>query len=212
MKNKFKLKNMKKITFIFAFMVASTIMFAQPVSDNAIIPMSVSLNSILRLNVVSGGNIEFVVNTISQYTAGVSNSAKYTTTFTVASSVDFRVGLRAEDATFIGTDLVGNTMPLDNIGYLINEDGTGADPANWDLEPFDGAEAVEPLDDTEVFIVTSTGGAGAGDIAKNKFLIKWELATAALILVNTTAETLLAQSLAADRYSTNVWLTLSATP
>ena len=109
---------MKKITLsIIALFFAGQMSFAQAVSEHAIIPVSVTLNSILRLNVVTGGNIEFVVNTIDQYTNGISNSTQYTTNFTVASSTDFDVTLMAEDATLIGSDNSAHTMTLDNIGY-----------------------------------------------------------------------------------------------
>ncbi|MCK4664546.1 MAG: hypothetical protein KAT68_16880 [Bacteroidales bacterium] len=199
---------MRKLLFGFlAFIIAGT-SFAQPVSDNAIIPMSISLNSILRLNVLSGGNIEFVVNNINQYTAGIPNSAKYTTEFTVASSVDFDVDLRAESATaeFNGTDLFANKMDLDNVGYALAVTGGGAHATNWTLAPVPAAAPVA-LTNGDVTIITSIVGLGAGDIAQNKFQILWELGTS---LGTMNASTLLAQSLAADRYTANIWLTLSA--
>ena len=56
------------------------------------------LNSILRLNVTSGGNIEFTINNIDQYTAGIANGTRYDTKFTVASSVDFNVLMYARMA------------------------------------------------------------------------------------------------------------------
>ena len=37
--------------------------FGQAVADQGVIPVSVTLNQILRLNVTSGGNINFVINT-----------------------------------------------------------------------------------------------------------------------------------------------------
>jgi hypothetical protein len=81
--------------------------FGQAVNAQAIIPVSVTLNSILRLTGVSGGNIDFVVNTIEQYTNGINNGggdARYQTNFTVSASQDFNVTVRAEDLTFFGQD------------------------------------------------------------------------------------------------------------
>ncbi|MCB9002091.1 MAG: hypothetical protein H6537_09000 [Bacteroidales bacterium] len=52
------------------YCLLASLAFGQAVNDQAIIPVSVTLNSILRLTVVSGGNIDFVVNTIDQYTSG----------------------------------------------------------------------------------------------------------------------------------------------
>lgn len=199
------MKNSVFRLLIFLFAVAPAI--AQPVSDNAVIPVSVTLNSILRLNVVKGGNITFKVNTIKQYQDGIPTSALLETRFTVASSVDFDVDLLAQDATFIGTDITAgtNTMPLDNVGYKVSEDGSGGDPANWAIQStlIELTNAAQP-------IVTSVVGAGAGGADKNDFTIEWELATAGLIAINTTAKTLLAQSLKPDYYTTNVFLILSA--
>ena len=62
---------MRKLFYSLALLFLSQVSFGQAVNDQAIIPVSVTLNSILRLTVVSGGNIEFVVNTIDQYTGGI---------------------------------------------------------------------------------------------------------------------------------------------
>ncbi|MFP4605983.1 MAG: hypothetical protein ACLFNJ_11450, partial [Bacteroidales bacterium] len=66
--------------------------FSQAVDDRAVVPVSVTLNSILRLNVESGGNIEFNFNTLEQYENGISGidqDDQYSTKLTIASSVDW---------------------------------------------------------------------------------------------------------------------------
>ena len=194
---------MRKLFYAAALLLISQMGFGQAVNDQAIIPVSITLNSILRLTVVSGGNIDFVVNTIAQYTSGINNlggDARYHTNFTVSASQDFDVTLRAEDATFLGQDNAANTMPLDNVGLDLTESGTGADPANWTL-PI----AVLPLTNVAQNIVTGSAGAAAGGADKNNFTIQWRLGTLEGGM-NTT--TLLAQSLTPDRYITNVFLEL----
>ncbi|MCP4178458.1 MAG: hypothetical protein GY756_11895 [bacterium] len=197
---------MKKIITIFVAIALSTSMLkAQPISDMGVIPIGVTLNSILRLEIVSGGNIEFVVSTIAQYTAGIANLPVYDTNFTVSSSRNFDVDLYSENVDLVNVD-GGANMPLDNIGYTITELGTGADGTQWDL-----AAGIQILDDTPaITIVDGIVGAGAGNSAQNDFVINWELATAAVIAANTTAETLLVQSLAGGRYITNVILVLTS--
>ena len=186
---------MKKLTILFAAVMFSiTAAFSQPVSDMGIIPVGVTLNSILRLNITNGGSIEYVVNTMDQYTTGVSNSPGYTTTFTVASSVDFNVNLYADNSQFTGVDVAGlgaNTMPLDHLAYFLTDVGgsgatlTPANPGFADL-----AQA------------SSTIVAGpAGDIVTNQYSVSWELGTG-----NTSAGSVL--GLAADRYVVNVFLEL----
>jgi hypothetical protein len=196
--------NMKKLSFLLLSLGISILTYAQPVADNAVIPVSVNLNSILRLNVTSGGNIEFTFTNIDQYTNGLSNTDRYDTHFTVASSVDFDVDLSTEDATFIGADNPANTMNLNFVAYEVTSNGSGVDGTNWN---FIGAPATpEDLTQTPAFpIVASVGGFGAGDVTQNAFIINWECGTAA-----TGGGDLLSASLPADRYTTNVYLVLSA--
>lgn len=205
---------MKKLGLsITAIFLSIGLAFSQPVSDMGIIPVGVTLNSILRLNIVSGGNIEFVVNTIDQYTNGVANTPLYTTNFTVASSVDFDVRMYAENAGLSATDNPANpVMNLGNVGYWITEQGaTYASPNNWTINGNGTAASVTdvltsvPATD----IITGVLNKAAGDVTENDFSIHWELATANVIGVSGLAS-LLTQSLAADRYVVNVFLVLEA--
>ncbi|MGE4290259.1 MAG: hypothetical protein AB7E36_16385 [Salinivirgaceae bacterium] len=194
---------MKKLTLLFASLGIAFLSYAQPVADNAVIPVSVNLNSILRLNVTSGGNIEFTFSNINQYTNGLGNTDRYDTRFTVASSVDFNVTLSTEDATFIGADDPNNTMDLNFVAYEIVSDGTGVDATNWNL--IGTAGTVEDLAQNPATpIVESIAGSGAGDVNQNAFIINWECGTA-----DTGGGDLLGASLPADRYTTNVYLVLS---
>lgn len=197
---------MKKLIYSLSLLLISQFGFGQAVNDQAIIPVSVTLNSILRLTVVSGGNIDFVVNTITQYQSGINNggaNAQYQTRFTVSSSQDFDVTLRAEDGTLIGQDNPAHTMPLDNIGYDLTEAGSGADGTNWDLPA-----AVLALTNVAANIVTGAAGFAAGSAAQNDFTIQWRLGTSEDLAMN--GSSLLAQSLDPDRYITNVVLELVA--
>ena len=192
---------MRKLLFTLALAVLSQVSFGQAVNDQAIIPVSVTLNSILRLTVVSGGNIDFVVNTIDQYTNGINSGgadARWQTNFTVSSSQDFDVTLAAEDAFLMGQDDPANTMTLDNIGLDLT--GSGGGPANWALPA-----TVLALTNVAQNIVTGVVGASAGDATQNNFTIRWRLGTSEDAMIGTT---LLAQSLTPDRYITNVFLEL----
>ncbi len=194
---------MRKLFFAAAMLLLSQAGFGQAVNDQAIIPVSVTLNSILRLTIVSGVNIDFVVNTIGQYTSGINfggGDARYQTDFTVSASQDFNVTIRAEDANFLGQDNAANTMPLNNVGLDLSETGSGADPGNWALPG-----TVLALTNGAQNIVTGVVGAAAGGADKNNFTIRWRLGT---IEGAMNPSTLLAQSLTPDRYITNVFLEL----
>ncbi|NPA67260.1 MAG: hypothetical protein GXO50_01490 [Chlorobi bacterium] len=196
---------MRKLTVLLTAVLLSTAAaFSQPVSDSGVIPVGVTLNSILRLNITSGGNLEYVVNTIDQYTNGIPQNARYDTHFTVASSVDFDVSLTADAATFIGVDDATHTIPLDNLGYLVVADAgaSGSDGVNWDLPG-----TVLALSSSPVNIVESNyTGLGAGDINQNAFVIQWRLGTRE---TNMNSTSLLEQSITSDRYVVNAIIQLS---
>lgn len=203
---------MKKLSVLFVGLLLGMATIAQPVVDNAIIPVAVNLNSILRLNVSSGGNIEFTVNTLTQYSSGVNAggaSDRYNTDFTVASSVDFDVLLYSETDALYGIDDPSRSIALDNVGYSIESTGTGVEGTNYTLEA-GGSDpsAVVPLTDNVAHqTVSSVAGAGAGDITQNAFRLRWRLGTTE---GGMNGATLLSQSFAPDRYTTNVFLVLQA--
>ena len=193
---------MKKLVLGVAMLLLAQMGFGQAVTDNAVIPVSITLNSILRLSVTSGGNIQFVVNTIDQYENGIANTSQYTTTFQVASSRDFTVTLGAEDQTFIGLETSNTDLTLDNVGYEIATPGLGTVPT--------GLQALVAFVDggglpSAATIVTADAGAADDNI----YEIQWELGTG-VAPMNTS--TLLEQSLDADIYITNVFLNVTPQP
>lgn len=189
---------MKKMIIGVAMLLFANVGFGQ-ISDNAVIPVSVTLNSILRLTVVSGGNIQFVVNTIDDYTTGIANSPRYITRFNVASSRNFNVLLYSESTAFFGMNYTstgpsGNQMPLNNVGYEIENIG-GATGTTVELTTITGlSTAIAPV----------LAGVDAGSSTVNTFDIKWELGTIGGPTMN--GQTLLEQSLTSDTYVTNVFI------
>jgi len=117
---------MRKLIIAFTALLFSQFSFGQSIQDNATIPVSVTLNSILRLTVTSGGNIQFVFNTMEQYNTGIAASNATTTKFTVSSSKTFDVYMGAEDANLIGVeDATNHLLDLGVIRYSISGAGSG---------------------------------------------------------------------------------------
>lgn len=180
-------RQMKKLVIGVAMLLFAQMSFGQAVKDNAVIPVSITLNSILRLTVTSGGNIQFVVNTIDQYTLGIANSDQYTTRFTVSSSRDFDVTMGAEDADFIGLE-TGLTMGLAFLQYTMGGTGGGE---------IGGIQELVDLTTPETIVSQTAGG-------QLEYEIQWELGNPAGSLAD-----LLAANLPADIYVTNVFLNLA---
>lgn len=196
----------KAIYVLILFTVISVHSLAQGVDDRAVIPVAVTLNSILRLNVTSGGNIEFNFNTLDDYQNGIPTSAAYQTKFNIASSVNWDVFMYSENAELIGTDDAtgANTMPLNNIGYYVSVDGSFSDLI------FSSDDPAEPaaLDNSAATVLVGYDGSNpnAGDINQNAFTINWSCGTTTGANVNN--QTILEQGISADRYATNVFLVL----
>jgi len=195
----------KLLLLVLVTTVLSVSSFAQGIDDRAVIPVAVTLNSILRLNVTSGGNIEFNFNTLEEYQNGIFTSAAYQTKFNVASSVNWEVNMYSENTELIGTDDAAgsNTLTLDNIGYHITSDGGFNDLNFTSNDP--GAPV--PLNNIAGTILVGYDGSNsnAGDINQNNFTIHWRCGTAEGTM---NGASILSQGIAADRYATNVFLIL----
>ncbi len=196
---------MKRIIYLLiGGLLLGNVSFGQAVDDRAVVPVAVTLSSILRLNVVSGGNVEFSFITLADYQEGIFNSAPYDTRFTVASSVDWDVVMFSEEDVLVSTDdLTGMGMELDNIGYHVgaygDNDETVLNIPSSDADPL-------PLTATEEIIVGYDGtNSNAGDINDNDFTIHWRCGTGEGTM---NGQSILEQQLAADRYATNVFLIL----
>ncbi|MBR4266761.1 MAG: hypothetical protein IKQ46_11970 [Bacteroidales bacterium] len=185
---------MKKLFSILGLLLAGFTANAQQVSDMAVIPIGVTLNSIMRLTVTSGGNIEFVVNTMQQYEEGVPNATPYTTTFDVSSSSDFYVTLAADNENMIGTVNNTHVMPVDFLAYEV------VAPSSSSLSTIGNGH----LSNTETAIVGDSGSAVEGG-SYTGIQIKWSLESET---TGTSSAKLL--GLPSDRYTVNAYLQLKA--
>ena len=189
--------------------------YCQPVSDRAVVPVALTLNQILRLNVVDGGNIEFVFNRIDDYETGIANADIYDTQITVASSTSWQLNMGAEDATFIGVDNPANTLALGYVGFQITSDGVHTFGAELtDLGTANAAVIALPV--YPVTVVGSRAAAtgvttNAGDILDNILTINWEANTATAGLLS-AVDPIIDINQAPDRYVTNVLLDISIEP
>lgn len=181
---------MKKLVLGAAMLLFAQFSFGQAVTDQAVIPVSVTLNAILRLTVTSGGNIVFVVNTIDQYTGGIEGSARTTTNFRVSSSRDFTVTMVPENTTaFTGLETGNDTdFPINNVGYEMTA-GAGAIDAS----------TIKPLAATNSLVSNAA-------IGNEEYSLMWHLATSDVL---GAADNLLLQSIPADIYVNNMFLTLA---
>ncbi|MFP4448982.1 MAG: hypothetical protein ACLFPH_09630 [Bacteroidales bacterium] len=182
--------------------------FSQAVDDRAVVPVSVTLNSILRLNVESGGNIEFNFNTLEQYENGISgigNDDQYSTKLTIASSVDWDLIMGAEDDNLVSTDTVdaGGGMDLGYITYEVDDSEASISDGNEiTLITSDAPVQLSSISDNTAIIENRDGN--AGDVEQNRFRIDWACGS----VDDEAIGNLMGSDLTGGRYSTNVFFIL----
>lgn len=220
---------MKKIIFIYALLlILSGIAKAQgppipPASYS--IPFDLTLAEVLRVNITSGGNLEFVFNNMNQYNIGIVNSSFYDTNVQIASSSNWQLHLGAE-SDLIGTDNPLNIIDRTYVGFTVTWLGlnsccggpmrVSSATGTYDNAPFPlgvaNGLALFTGAAGDILFTNGTGGTNGGDIADNRFTIHWECGTG--IAGGTTSMHLLpSPSLlgnVADRYVTTVFIELEA--
>ncbi|HYW95914.1 MAG TPA: hypothetical protein VE870_10030 [Bacteroidales bacterium] len=228
----------RNLVVLFALLV-SVSAFSQAVKDRQVIPVAVNLNQVLRMTITNGGNIEFVFNSIDEYRDGLSADAAtsgsanpagsdgfYQTDFTIASSTRWKITYGSEQATFIGTDNPGHTLELDNVGFVLVNNGTHAFEAAGQPQtttvgsslfsaPTNNSADVTALQVYPVDLIVDNDDvtvSNAGDSDENSFSLLWRCGTGEDSGVTAMAtESLLNQnpSPTPDRYVTNVLFELS---
>jgi len=205
---------MKKVLIGFLSLIfAGQVAVAQPISDNAVIPMAITVNSILRLNVVRGGNIEFVFNTLDEYANGLSGT-RYSTDVTIASSGNWELEMLASTTEFFDMDGgVGTGIDLDYVCFNLTDNGTNAIGIGLATEYFPNGGATAAV--TVYSDLTNTapaqnildaGTGNAGGASENAFTINWECGT----VNGGNATSISTAGVTSGRYSTNILLTLIA--
>ena len=229
--------------FLFCLLLLSQKTNAQAVRDRGVLPVAVNLNLVLRFQIIDGGNIEFVFNSIEDYRIGMgargsalgtaagvgvgttltADQQMYRSRFTVSASRRWVLNYGAEQATFMGTDNVANTLLLNNVGITMIGMGTHSSSATGvtsvPTNDFALGNLILPCALTAFPTVLITDAAAAspfensGSGADNDFCIFWQCGTATPGGVTAmNANTILQQAVspAADRYVTNVLFELDA--
>jgi hypothetical protein len=224
----FKVRNIYVVLILIFFFFEGK---GQVLSDTRGVPFDITLTQILRVSIASGGNVEFVFNSIGQYKTGIFNTGFYSTEVKIASSTNWLLEMGAEDAVLLPTDdpvhgalnpeTPGATPPgieLNNIGYMIFSMGNntissaGGDPTGMNLDADMQPNGLGQFGSPNSLIMSAALGSGnnAGDYNDNAFFILWECGANHGTGINpTNTRTLLEQNIQPDRYVTNVLISVS---
>ena len=199
---------MKKLFVSLAILAITSVSFAQPISDRAVVPVAVSLNQILRLQILYGGNVEFVFADLNDYKTGIAGT-RFTTRFSVASSTDWDLRMYASSASFVGNN-TGSEINLSWVGYSISNAGAYTFGLAANLTASAGSQAaVVPIDDdaNTAKIACLSAGSCAGDGTDNQFEIFWRAGTGEGTMIQSSFISN-DQSINPDRYYTNIYFDL----
>lgn len=163
-------------------------------------------NPDLAINILSGQSIVFTFDTMDKYRDGILGGGQ-STFIRVSSIFDWRLDFKADQIMFYGTGNPANTIPLDNVGVIVVSTGTNLD---------DGSNIInnakflpEALPSTDVTLMNVGSGTNKGGGIRNSFTLNWEMGTRR---GNMNPQRMLDQNLAADTYTLNVILTVTAVP
>jgi hypothetical protein len=176
-------------------------------TDSDDINVTAVFKTSIDLNVVSGANISFLVESLDDYTNGLSDPTAYTSTFEVSASVNFKVDLSSTNFT----DGSGNTLNAQNFGYTIADAGTYQVGTNHLLDGGTTSPSALALLGANNTIVEATGSGNAGPATANRFNLNFELGTAGVRALS-GLPILLSQNIAPSTYTSVVTLTASAMP
>jgi len=187
-------------------------------TEQAFVPIILDVSQILRMNIASGGTIEFAFNSIEDYRSGISGAVAgnnfYITQFNISSSTPWILNYGSEINILQGVDNPINTLPANIIGFELQT--TGNYTLGAEINSFitnNGADIIG-LDLFPTVLMEPAAGPlprNAGNINDNSFLLVWRCGTSeGTMLASNLLE--LNTSPASDRYITNVFFELIAAP
>lgn len=194
----------KLISLLLVFLLNTGYTFAQT-DDLELMLNTPAATASIELQVVSGGNVSFQVNSISDYTQGV--IAASAPVFGVNATVNFRVTLSA-------TSLVnawGYSLDANNFGYRVHSIGTFKAGQNFHLLGEEENPSRIKLLGEEAEIISSFAQGNAGNSKKNKFELIFELGTAA-VRAESGLPSLLEQKIHIGSYSSIVTILALSIP
>ncbi|MEM6766969.1 MAG: hypothetical protein AAF824_04725 [Bacteroidota bacterium] len=175
------------------------------------IKISALFRGFLEIQVLSGGNQHFLINTIHGYKYGVMNPIPGTeqqARFEVSSSVNYIVYLEAPWAM---NTLGGHLIDMRNLGYKItsvgtHQVGTNLVLANATLNP----STAQVLGGDHILISPGIKG-NAGSVESNRFILDFDIGTPE-IRVLSGMPPLIEQFVVPGTYSATVLLLASSAP
>jgi hypothetical protein len=173
---------MKKLVLLLTLMFAlQAAMMAQNTTGN--ITFNAHLNQTFNLIIYAGDVQEITFGTAAAYNLGVTAGAGIVDGITgirVEATEDWNLTIECPDFTPFGVNGGTNSIPLENLGYVISEN---AGHGNGDEVTYTTGLIMFVPDVTTDLITVGPNG-NAGDITDNDFSLTWEMGTADMQTLN----------------------------
>ncbi|HEY9113523.1 MAG TPA: hypothetical protein VIN10_02410 [Bacteroidales bacterium] len=160
-------------------------------------------NPELDINILSGNDILFVFDEISEYKNGIMNAGQITY-IRIGSITKWQLTFKADQIMFYGNVNPAHQMELNNVGVVVVSTGTNQDDG---IATVNYAKA-SPLclESNDVLLLNPGTGTNRGYGIKNAFSLFWEMGTKR---GNMNTISMLEQNLAPDMYTVTITLTLT---
>jgi len=161
-------------------------------------------NPEIDINILSGNDIIFVFDEISEYQNGILNAGQITY-IRIGCIENWQLSFKADQIMFYGNTNPAHQMELNNVGVVVVSTGTNPDNG---ISTINYAKASPlTLESNEVILLTRGSGINKGYGVKNAFSLFWEMGTKR---GNMNTNSMLEQHLAPDYYTVNIILTVTS--
>ncbi len=130
------------------------------------------LESMLMLNVDPEVKIEFGISRVNDNLYQITEFPE-DVSFSVESTSNWQLSITAADPYFVGVNDPSQTIPIDFIGYYVENRGS-----NWDNGPFSNIanktkDTILPLTETKNVVLASGRRNNIGGSNRNSFVLRW---------------------------------------
>ncbi len=161
----------KQLLVIFLIFTICGSLFGQKVDLETVV--EAKLESVLILNIDPEANIEFGIKEINDNLYQITKHPE-DVNFTVESTGNWNLSISASESYFVGSEDSSSKIPIDFIGYTVQNMGT-----NWDNGLFSNIanksrDTILPLTIDETMVLINGRKNNIGSSENNAFVLRWK--------------------------------------
>ncbi len=164
---------MKKVLFLSVLSLALFVSLLQAQETNMEVGFESKLESVLILNMPPDAKVEFGVKEINDNLYQITKTPD-DINFSIESTGSWNLSISAEDAFFTGSNDSSQKIPIDFMGFYIENRGT-----NWDNGLYSNIanltkDTVMSLTPDKITVLSSGKRGNIGGTDRNSFVLRWK--------------------------------------